>query len=131
MHDQERTFKVERMLRATPTGQRFDLDGFDVSQYFGHAWQMIRGEPRTHVQIRFSAKVAGNVEEVLWHHTQQTQILPDGSMRFEVDVDGIHEIAWWVLGYGQEAVVEAPAELRDPAAAHRGDVARIRVSVSA
>jgi predicted DNA-binding transcriptional regulator YafY len=73
---------------------------------------MIRGPRRYHVVIRFSPKVAGNVEEVLWHPTQQCTPLEDGSLRYEVDVDGVEEISWWVLGYGKEAVVEKPAALR-------------------
>ena len=56
--------------------------------------------------------MAGNVEEVLWHLTQQVEHLDDGSIRFEVDVDGVDEIAWWILGYGREAESESPAKLR-------------------
>ena len=66
---------------------------------------MIRGDQSDHVCIRFSPKVTRNVEEVLWHPTQQTSLIEDGSLRYEVDVDGLDEIAWWVLGYGKEAVV--------------------------
>ncbi len=113
MHKETRTFKLDRLITITPTGKHFCPDPkFDPATYFGNAWQMIRGNRRRHVRIRFSPKVARNVEEVLWHPTQQTQSLDDQSMLYEVDVDGVEEIAWWVLGYGKEAVVEAPAELR-------------------
>ena len=112
IHEETRTFKLERFIAATPTGKYFRVDPrFDPATYFGNAWQMIRGDRRYHVRIRFSPKVAHNVEEVLWHPTQQTLFLDGQSMIYEVDVDGVDEIAWWVLGYGKEAVVEAPAEL--------------------
>jgi len=118
-HRQVRTFKVDRIIQATATRRRFRVDPkFDPANYFGNAWQMIRGDKRYHVRIRFSLKVAGNVEEVLWHPTQQTHCLDDGSLLYEVDVDGVDEIAWWVLGYGREAVVEKPAELRRIIAQH-------------
>lgn len=112
-HGEVRTFKLDRMTRIESTGEGFEPDPkFDLDAYFGNAWQMIRGERAYHVRIRFSPKVAGNVEEVLWHPTQQTNRLDDGSLLYEVDVDGVHEISWWVLGYGREAVVDEPAELR-------------------
>jgi predicted DNA-binding transcriptional regulator YafY len=112
-HKEVRTFKVERILDAKPTGKHFrPQTNFDLDAYFGNAWQMIRGDQQYHVRIRFSPKVAGNVEEVLWHPTQQTERLEDGSLLYEVDVDGVGEISWWILGYGKEAVVEAPSALK-------------------
>jgi len=57
--------------------------------------------------------VAGNVEEVLWHKTQSTHRLTDGRLIFEADVDGVHELCWWVLGYGDQVEVLEPTELRE------------------
>ena len=113
MHKEVRTFKVDRMIKVREVGQTFTLrKPFDLGQYFGNAWQMIRGDRRHSVAIRFSPKVANNVEEVLWHPMQEIEHLDDGSIIYHVEVDGIDEIAWWVLGYGKEAVVEKPVELR-------------------
>ena len=79
---------------------------------------MVRGETPYHVEIHFSSKVAGNVEEVAWHRTQRMRRRLDGGLVFEVDVDGIEEISWWVLGYGDQAVVYEPVELRRLLASH-------------
>jgi len=118
-HAEVRTFKVDRIIHAAATRGHFKPDpNFDLTRYFGNAWQMVRGKKRYPVRIRFSPKVAGNVEEVLWHPTQQTHRLDDSSLCYEVEVDGVDEIAWWVLGYGKEAVVEKPAELKKIIAAH-------------
>lgn len=109
-----RTFKVDRVASLRGTSARFTPDPqFSLAKYFGNAWQMIRGGCEYDVSILFSPKVAGNVEEVLWHPTQQTERLFDGSLRYRATVDGVHEIAWWVLGYGKEAIVEEPEELRE------------------
>ena len=43
---------------------------------------------------------------------QQIEWLKDGSMIFRVTVDGLTEISWWILGYGAEVGVIAPALLR-------------------
>jgi proteasome accessory factor B len=119
MHNEVRTFKLDRFITAQAHNEVFEPDpDFDLARYFGNAWQMIRGEREYDIRIRFSPLVAGNVEEVIWHPTQQTQRLDDGSLMYEVRVDGLREIVWWILGYGKEAKVEEPAELRDLIARH-------------
>lgn len=113
-HEAFRTFKIERILQMKVLAERFHVDKtFDLQTYFGDAWLMIRGDKRYHVRIRFSPKVAGNVDEINWHRTQSTHFEQDGSLLFEVDVDGVEEIAWWVLGYADQAEVLEPPELRD------------------
>ena len=62
--------------------------------------------------------MTADIEEVMWHPTQQCTLLEDAGLRFEVDVDGLEEISWWVLGYGREAVVEKPVALRRLVLAH-------------
>lgn len=109
-----RTFKIERIGEYQLLPERFEDDqDFDLAEYFGNAWSMIRGEQSYHVKIRFEPYVATNVEEVMWHKTQSTVREEDDSLIFEVDVDGVEEISWWVLGYGDQAVVLEPPELRE------------------
>ncbi len=118
-HREVRMFKLERIvdMEKTPGTFRMDKD-FSLRAFFGNAWNMIRGDERFHVEIVFGAKVAGNVEEVMWHPTQRTRRRSDGSLVFEADVDGIDEILWWVLGYGDQAVVVEPDALRANLAKH-------------
>lgn len=112
--DEVRTYKLERMLRFVVTDESYEIDPkFNLDDYFGHAWLMIRGDRRYHVKARFLEKVAGNVDEIAWHKTQRTTYQEDGSLLFEVDVDGIDEISWWLLGYGDQAQVLEPPELRE------------------
>jgi len=119
MHQQVRTFKLERIIDLDVQQTVFKPPRkFDLDAYFGHAWDMIRGDRTYHVEIHFSKKVGGNVEEVAWHPTQRTRRHSDGSLVFEVDVDGIEEITWWVLGYGDQALVSEPAGLRQLVASH-------------
>jgi proteasome accessory factor B len=62
--------------------------------------------------VRFDPLVADNVAEVVWHKTQKSKFLDDGSLLFEVKVSGLWEISWWILGYGDQAEVLEPKELR-------------------
>ncbi|MBI4716719.1 MAG: WYL domain-containing protein [Planctomycetes bacterium] len=114
-----RTFKVERIRGIKVLHRPYRADArFNLDEYLGNAWQVIRGDRRYHVRIRFEAKVAGCVAEIRWHKTQRTTPQEDGSLLFEADVDGVDEIAWWVLGYGDQARVLEPAALRRIVAGH-------------
>ncbi|MCB9849668.1 MAG: transcriptional regulator [Phycisphaerales bacterium] len=118
-HEETRMFKLERIEQINIMQETYPpKEDFRLDEYVGNAWQMIRGEQRYHIALRFAPMVAGNVEEVLWHKTQMTQRLPDGSLRFEVDIDGLSEIAWWILGYGDQVEVLEPTELREIIAEH-------------
>lgn len=108
------TFKLERITDLELSDECFTPDEeFRLDDYFGNAWQMIRGERSFHVRLRFSRMVADNVEEVLWHKTQTMKRLTDGRLIFTADIDGVSEISWWVLGYGDQVEVLEPPELRD------------------
>ena len=65
-----------------------------------------------HVSLRFLPKVAHNVSEVQWHRTQSVEHNEDGSVTMDFRVDGLGEISWWVLGYGDQVQVLGPKSLR-------------------
>ena len=108
-----RTFKVARFLRLTVLEEHATDDpDSKLDDSFGNAWMMTREDQPYHVVVRFSTHVAGNVDEVFWHKTQRTKYQSDGSLLFEGDVDGMREISWWILGYGDQAEVLEPPQLR-------------------
>jgi predicted DNA-binding transcriptional regulator YafY len=114
MHRGVRTFNVGRILSLEPTEEQFKIPrGFSIDRYLGNAWHLIpEPGPDRQVVVRFSKKVARNVAEVAWHKTQQLDFSPDGSLTYRATVSGLGEIAWWILGYGDQAEVLEPAELR-------------------
>jgi len=113
-HRQVRTFKLARIKKFTPTKKSFDEpQAVDLQDYFGQAWSMIPEGELHDVHLRFSPKVAGNVAEVQWHNSQRVEWNDDGSMDFHVQVDGLGEITWWILGYGDQVEVIAPDRLRE------------------
>jgi proteasome accessory factor B len=57
--------------------------------------------------------VAENVSEVQWHSTQKITRNNDGSATLEFRVDGLGEITWWILGYGNQVQVLTPKALRE------------------
>jgi len=112
-HRENRTFKLSRIEKIAVTQRVFtkprdvDLDG-----YFGNAWSMIPEGREYRVHLRFAPKVARNVSEVRWHKTQETELRSDGSLDYQATIDGLGEITWWILGYGDQVEVIAPVSLR-------------------
>ncbi len=119
IHRAKRTFNLGRILQLEPLEDRFQVPrGFSIERYLRNAWHMIpeRG-PDREVLVRFDRLVAQNVAEVHWHKTQRVEFRDDGSLDFRATVSGLNEISWWILGYGDQAEVIAPPELRKLVAA--------------
>ncbi|MBN2019078.1 MAG: transcriptional regulator [Sedimentisphaerales bacterium] len=113
VHKEVRTFKLNRIKDARILDTQYnDGENFDLSDYIGSAWSMIPEGRIYNVRLRFSPKVAGNVAEVQWHGSQKVERDDDGSVIIEFRVDGLNEITWWVLGYGDQVEVLAPLQLR-------------------
>jgi len=114
MHKAIRTFKLNRIIEITKLDKLFiDTRGFDIDEHFGRAWSMIPEGRLYNIKLRFLPKVAHNVTEVLWHDTQQHQFQDDGSVIMEFRIDGVNEISWWILSYGDQVQVLSPKVLRE------------------
>ena len=114
VHRQVRTFHLGRIGTLEPLPKKFRIPkGFSLDEYFGTAWRLIREPVDEHVVVDFGPLVANNVAEIAWHPSQSITWRNDGSIRFEVDVAGLHEISWWILGYGAQAEVVEPDALRE------------------
>ncbi len=127
VHRAIRMFHLGRIVESTLTDDPFTIPPrFSLKQHLGLAWHLIR-EPaaKARVVVRFQPLVAANVAEVTWHSTQQIQKRPDGSIDFSVTVEGLREISWWILGYGDQAEVLEPPELREMIASRVRNMAAI------
>lgn len=114
LHKSIRTFKLNRIRKLDLLNRRFiEGDKFDLYEYLSRAWAMIPEGRIYNVKLRFLPKVAENVAEVQWHNTQKTTRNSDGSAIMEFRVDGLGEISWWILGYGDQVQVLAPKILRE------------------
>ena len=114
LHKSIRTFKLNRIGELKITDKCF-LGGedFNVHDYLGRAWSMIPEGRIYNIKLRFLPKVANNVTEVQWHSTQKVKRNSDGSATVEFRVDGLGEISWWILGYGDQVQVLTPQALRN------------------
>jgi len=114
LHKSVRTFKFNRIKELKILDKCFvDGENFDLYEYLGRAWSMIPEGRIYNIKLRFLPKVANNVTEVQWHSTQKATRNTDGSATMEFRVDGLGEIIWWILGYGDQVQVLAPKVLRN------------------
>lgn len=112
-HNSIRTFKLNRIKKLKTLDKCFLQDSsFNLYDYFGKAWSMIPEGRIYNIKLRFLPMVAENVTEVQWHSTQKVATDDDGSAIVEFRVDGLREISWWILGYGDQVRVLAPKALR-------------------
>lgn len=120
LHRQNRTFHLGRVTKMEELDDTFRIPrGFSVERYLKNAWSLVpEPGPDYNVAVRFQPLVARNVAEVAWHKTQEVEWNDDGTLDFKVTVTGIGEISWWILGYGANAEVLKPPQLRERVAQH-------------
>jgi proteasome accessory factor B len=112
-HNSVRTFNLGRIQKTETLDKCFTGgENFDVQEYLGRAWCLIPEGKLYDIKLLFSPMVAQNVAEVQWHSTQQAIWNEDGSVTLSFRVDGLGEIGWWILGYGDQVRILAPAALR-------------------
>ena len=114
LHKTIRTFKLNRIKELRMLDKCFlAAADFNLYEYLGRAWSMIPEGRIYNIKLQFLPKVAENVTEVQWHSTQKVTRNSDGSATVEFRVDGLGEITWWILGYGDQVQVLAPKTLRE------------------
>lgn len=86
---------------------------FNLSEHLGRAWSMIPEGRLYNVKLRFLPEVSFSVAGVQWHSTQTVSFKDDGSVIIEFRVDGLNEITWWILSYGDQVQVLEPTILRE------------------
>jgi predicted DNA-binding transcriptional regulator YafY len=113
LRDQIRIFRLNRIKKVTILDKSFEIKpGFSLSGFFKDSWEIYQGEPVI-VKIRLKGIGAKVVESGQYHHSEKISKLKDSSLTYEVKVNGIEEISQWILGFGENAEVLEPKELRE------------------
>jgi proteasome accessory factor B len=84
---------------------------WDPRAFVADAFGITVGEPRT-VVVRFGPTVAEYIRERRWHRSQGLSDRPDGSVEVVLRCALAPELKHWILGFGADAEVLEPAELR-------------------
>lgn len=114
-HGEVRMFKVDRISHVEITQAPFEPHGLtELYAKLRNSWGgTVFGEDQFAVVIDFSPAVSQRVRETYWHPSQTLEGRPDGGVRLCVSLPSLLEITPWVRGWGADAVVAGPPELRD------------------
>ncbi len=113
LHNTVKTFELNRIRDIEVQNKCYiEQKSFNLADYVGRAWSMNPEGAIYHVRLRFLPKIAAEVTEVQWHSTQKVTYESDGSAIVEFRIDGLGEITWWILSYGDQVQVLAPKSLR-------------------
>jgi predicted DNA-binding transcriptional regulator YafY len=113
LREDVRVFATHRFRVVSPRREGF-APRADLSSQTAlkHAFRVWRADRVVAVECRFTGRAARLVEERRWHPSQKTRRDGDGLI-FTVEVAGLQEITPWILSFGPECAVLAPAELRE------------------
>ena len=108
-----RTFVLGRMSAARSTSKHFTPpSSFDLAGLLAGSFGVFSGLPTEGVHLRFAPGVAALVCEREWHSSQKFTERADGGVELQLDIGVSPEVVRWVLGWGEDVEVLAPAGLR-------------------
>lgn len=115
-----RTFAVQRMKSVHLTEKRFQRShDFKLEDHFAGSFGVWAGEgegqSQYEVKVQFSGFAARVVSERRWHPSQEIDsLVVDGSViLLTLQLTALEDIARWILGFGSQAKVLGPPELRE------------------
>ncbi|MGI5915960.1 MAG: helix-turn-helix transcriptional regulator [Anaerolineae bacterium] len=112
--DALRTFKVERIVEAQLLTESFEVpENFDGLALLNSAWGIMFGDETQEVVLRFAPVATRRVKETCWHSSQCLEDTADGGCVLRLWVAHPEEMRYWILGWGPQVEVLAPASLRD------------------
>ncbi|MBI3544875.1 MAG: WYL domain-containing protein, partial [Deltaproteobacteria bacterium] len=107
-----KVFAVPRMRDAVMEAESYDRKPFDHEKFFESSFGVYHGEKPVDVRIAFGKKLSSYVRERKWHPSQRTVERPDGTVEVSMSVALTPELEQWVLGFGADAQVLVPEDLR-------------------
>ena len=112
-YDSIRTLAVERIVQLELTNEYFAFpQDFDPDTLLGSSFDIVFDDP-LQVSIWIAKGQAKYVLERTYFQDQQVQYQEDGSIIITIQTSGWEDVKRWVLGFGPQAVVLEPQELRE------------------
>lgn len=105
-------FALPRMRNAVMEDDSYDGKGLGQQKHFESSFGVYQGKRAVPVKVAFSKRLAAFVRERHWHPSQSIQPQADGALELKMTVALTPELVQWILGFGPEAQVLEPKDLR-------------------
>jgi len=113
LRESVRTLRVDRIRSIKPLAQKFERPkDFDPEDYLGRSFGIYSEGEQEKVEIEFAKEASKTVLEREWHPTQRIEPGAGGKVTLKMTVQGLHEVARWVLYHAPYAKAIEPRELR-------------------
>jgi len=108
-----RTFRIDRVAHLRILDEKFNKrDDINPKTYFEGSWQLFSGEP-VEVAVRFRGVAARVVLSGRHHPGESIERVGQDEVMYKVVTRGLEEIQRWLLGFGADAEVLSPPQLRE------------------
>lgn len=108
-----RTFRLDRVREIEITPDSFTRDtSVNAQDYFKGSWEVFSGEP-VDVVVRFTGASARVVKGSQHQPDEEIETVSDDEIIYHVRVNGLFEIKRWIVGFGDQAEVLSPDDLKD------------------
>lgn len=112
-----RIFALSRLSSVEITTEKFDLPAsWSLEDYLDGAFALFvasKASPTERITLRFSGYAARYVAERHWHRSQHLEELDAGELRLHLELPPTPALERFILGWGDEVVVESPPALAD------------------
>lgn len=113
LREEKRIFRIDRIKKIKLTAESFELpDDFSLVEELVNAWGVEQGKEEMKVEVKFSDRAARFVPEYHWSDKQEIENISENEIIFKVKTSSREEIKKWILGYGSEAEILQPEDLR-------------------
>ena len=114
LHRSVRAFGLHNLTNAEPLDESYlPPPRFSAGRWLGDAWAVDSNRSETQqVTVRFTGEDARKVGCMHWHPGERMIVEQGGTLTYSVRVNGLDEIADWVMSFGPGAEVIEPLELR-------------------
>lgn len=110
----KKKFRIDRIKKLKLTAETFKLpDDFSLAEELDNAWGVEQGKEEMEVRVKFTGRAARFVPEYHWSDRQEVEEIGENKIIFKVKTSSREEIKKWILGYGAEAEVLQPENLRE------------------
>ena len=126
-HGRLQHYRVEEIYEAEVLGDFFEIDpDFDLKRHAERGFGSYESEREFgEVVWRFRPDAAAHARRYVFHPTQMTEDLEDGSLIVRFNASGFLEMTWHLYSWGDAVEVLAPKELREMVHDHRRSFAAL------